>query len=221
MTENVQQPARRVLAAEFNEINTQVQEDTEDEDTNAPIHSLLPTGGSINRVLVQGTITEIEDVSNGDDPYLRARVVDPTGTFFLYAGQYQPDAKATLQSLEAPAFVAVVGKVRSFETDDGDEMFSLKPESITETTREARNRWTVQAAEATLSRVQASLDDEPVHGFEPGDLHENLAEYDMSRDGLSEYINAAIMAFEDVDPEASSSEADAEVDAEAGAEAQA
>ena len=96
--------ARRVLANEFNDgLHTF----TESDEDKAPVYQLLPTGQRANRVFVVGTYTETEDKT---DKYVRARVVDPTGTFMLYAGQYQRDAKAEIESLTPPTYVAVVGK---------------------------------------------------------------------------------------------------------------
>ena len=56
---------------------------------------LLPTGAKANRIFVVGTLTETEDVGS-DDEYWQGRIVDPTGRFFTYAGQYQPEAAGTL-----------------------------------------------------------------------------------------------------------------------------
>jgi RPA family protein len=143
--------ARRVLAAEFNDASYTF---TESDDERAPVYSLLPTGERANRVFVVGTLTETEDV--GDEAeYWQGRIVDPTGTFFSYAGQYQPDAAAALRETETPAYVAVVGKPSTYETDDGDLNVSLRPESITIVDADTRDRWVVETAELTLDRIEA------------------------------------------------------------------
>jgi RPA family protein len=150
--------ARRVFASEFNDAGYTFKES---DDERAPIYLLLPTGERANRVFVVGTLTEKEDIGE-DSEYWRGRVVDPTGTFFVYAGQYQPDAAAMLRDLEPPAYVAIVGKPRTYEPEDseeGDVLVSLRPESITVVDADTRDRWVVETAERTLDRVEA-FDDE-------------------------------------------------------------
>jgi RPA family protein len=143
--------ARRVFAREFNDAGYTFKES---DDERAPLYALLPTGERANRVFVVGTLMETEDV--GDEAeYWRGRIVDPTGTFFTYAGQYQPDAAAALRELETPAFVAIVGKPRTYETDDGEVRVSLRPESITVVDQATRDRWVVETAERTIERIGA------------------------------------------------------------------
>ena len=147
--------ARRVFAEEFNSGSYTFKES---DDERAPVYALLPTGERANRVFFVGTLTEKEDVGE-DNEYWRGRIVDPTGTFFVYAGQYQPEAASTLRELEAPAYVAVVGKPRTYETDEGEINVSVRPESITEVDAATRDRWVVEAAERTLERIER-FDDE-------------------------------------------------------------
>ncbi len=142
--------ARRVFAREFNDASFTFKES---EDERAPVYLLLPTGERANRAFVVGTLTEKEDVGD-DSEYWRGRVVDPTGTFFVYAGQYQPDAASMLRDLEPPAYVSVVGKPRTYETDDGTVNVSLRPESITVVDEDTRDRWVVETAERTLERIE-------------------------------------------------------------------
>ena len=146
--------ARRVFAGEFNDAGYTFKES---DDERAPIYLLLPSGARANRVFVVGTLTEKEDIGE-DSEYWRGRVVDPTGTFFVYAGQYQPDAAAMLRDLEPPAYVAIVGKPRTYEPEDseeGDVLVSLRPESITVVDADTRDRWVVETAERTLDRIEA------------------------------------------------------------------
>ncbi|RQH01204.1 RPA family protein [Natrarchaeobius oligotrophus] len=143
--------ARRVFASEFND-STYAFKESDDE--RAPNYALLPTGDRANRVFVVGTLTETEDVGE-DSEYWRGRVVDPTGTFFVYAGQYQPEAASVLRDTEPPAYVAVVGKPRTYETDDGTVNVSLRPESISVVDAATRDRWVVETAERTVERIEA------------------------------------------------------------------
>ena len=149
--------ARRVFAREFNDAHYTFKESDDDR---APVYVLLPTGGRANRVFLVGTLTETEDVGE-DSEYWQGRVVDPNGdTFFMYAGQYQPDAASMLRELEPPAYVAVVGKPRTYETDEGDVNVSVRPESISEVDEVTRDRWVVETAECTLDRIRHFTDDE-------------------------------------------------------------
>jgi len=143
--------ARRVFAREFNDAHYTFKESDDDR---APLYLLLPTGERANRIFLVGTLTETEDVGE-DSEYWQGRVVDPNGdTFFMYAGQYQPDAASMLRELEPPAYVSVVGKPRTYETDDGDVNVSVRPESITRVDETTRDRWVVETAERTIDRIQ-------------------------------------------------------------------
>ena len=201
--------ARRAFAAEFNEASYTFKES---DDERAPVYSLLPTGQRANRVFVAGTLTETEDVGE-DSEYWRGRIVDPTGTFFSYAGQYQPEAASALRETETPAYVSVVGKPRTYETDEGDINVSLRPESITVVDAATRDRWVVETAERTLERIEAfeegAASPTPAEGGETAapDEYAAMAETQYDPD-LSVYRDRAVAALEDL-------EEDAEVAAEA------
>lgn len=143
--------AQRAFATEFNDATHTFRESDEER---APVYVLLPTGEKANRVFVVGTLTETEDVGS-DEEYWQGRIVDPTGTFFVYAGQYQPEAAGMLRETDPPAFVAVVGKPRTYETDDGTTNVSLRPEHLSVVTEADRHQWVVETAERTLERLDA------------------------------------------------------------------
>ena len=140
--------AYRLFAAEFDDSTLS---HTESDEERAPNYVVTPTGARLNRLFVVGALTEVTSVN---DDMLRARVVDPTGAFVVYAGQYQPDALAFLERIEPPAFVAVTGKARTFQPEDSDVIYtSIRPESIATVDADTRDRWVVSAAEQTLERV--------------------------------------------------------------------
>ncbi|MGB9953188.1 hypothetical protein ACOZ4F_12400 [Haloarcula marismortui] len=140
--------AHRLFAAEFDDADFSYSESDEER---APNYVVTPTGARVNRLFLVGVLTELEQVN---DDVLRARVVDPTGPFVVYAGQYQPDELAFLEAADPPMFVAVTGKARTFQPDDSDRVFtSVRPESISEVDGDTRDRWVVQAAEQTVSRI--------------------------------------------------------------------
>ncbi|WP_049935851.1 RPA family protein [Haloplanus natans] len=145
--------AYRLFAAEFDDATVSYAESDEER---APKYVVTPTGARVNRTFAVGVLTEVESVN---DDVLRARVVDPTGAFVSYAGQYQPDAAAFFERTDPPAFVALTGKARTFQPEDGNRVYtSVRPESVSEVDTETRDRWTVSAAEATLRRVAAIAD---------------------------------------------------------------
>lgn len=140
--------AHRLFATEFDAASREYADSDEER---APKYVITPTGARVNRLFVVGVLTEVERVN---DEVVRARVVDPTGAFVVYAGQYQPDALAFLERADPPMFVAVTGKANTFQPEDSDRVYtSVRPESIAEVDAETRDRWTVQATEHTLRRV--------------------------------------------------------------------
>ena len=140
--------AHRLFAAEFDDAEFSYSESDEER---APNYVVTPTGARVNRLFAVGVLTEIDDVN---PEMVRGRVVDPTGAFVTYAGQYQPDALAFLERADPPAFLALSGKARTFEPDDDDVVYSsVRPESVNEVDAETRDRWVVTAAERTLNRI--------------------------------------------------------------------
>ncbi|TKX80175.1 hypothetical protein [Halorubrum sp. SD626R] len=140
--------AHRVFAAEFDDASLSYSESDEER---APNYVVTPTGARVNRLFTAGVLTEVERVN---DETRRGRVVDPSGAFVTYAGQYQPEAQAFLERAEPPSFVALTGKARTFEPEDSDRVFtSVRPESLNEVDADTRDRWVVSAARATLDRL--------------------------------------------------------------------
>ncbi|MDR9380655.1 MAG: hypothetical protein RI560_03150, partial [Natronomonas sp.] len=140
--------AYRLFAAEFDDAELSYSESDEER---APNYVVSPTGARINRLFAVGVLTEVEDVNQ---EMIRGRLVDPTGAFVTYAGQYQPEALAALERAEPPAFFALSGKARTYEPDDGDRIYtSVRPESVSEVDAKTRDRWVVTTAERTLERI--------------------------------------------------------------------
>lgn len=184
--ESYREVAQRVFAREFNDATYTFKESDDDM---SPLYALLPTGAKANRLFIVGTVTETEDIGD-DGEYWRARVVDPTGTFFVYAGQYQPQAASVLRELETPAYVAVTGKPRTYETDTGEVNVSVRPEAITVVDVGTRDRWVVETAERTLARIEAF--DAETNGYGAKAREEYEA-------GPERYAEAVIDALESLD----------------------
>lgn len=151
MTGFSREVARRIFAEELKSSNYSFR-DGEDQHQYAPSYLLTPTGAKCNRVFLVGTLTEKDDIG-GDTEYWRGRVVDPTGSILIYAGQYQPEAAQILAGLEAPCFVAVVGKPNLYQTDDGNIIISIRAESISRVDEFTRNQWIVDTARRTMERL--------------------------------------------------------------------
>lgn len=180
--------ARRVFAREFSDGSNTFKESDEER---APVYLLLPTGERANRIFFVGTLTETEDVGS-DSEYWQGRVVDPTGTFYVYAGQYQPEAASALREIEPPEYVAVAGKPRTYETDTGETNVAVRPESITVVDADTRDRWVVETAERTIERIRAFE--------EETNEYARMAEerYDLP---LENYRREAVSALESLEEE--------------------
>jgi hypothetical protein len=145
------EPARRVFASELRECRYQFKDG---EDEKSPTFVLLPTGERCNRLFIVGTLTE--KTRQGDqNMFYRGRVVDPTGTFFIMAGSYQPEAMQQVAKIETPAFVAVIGKPSLYRKDEASApMISVRVESINIVDKETRDLWVLDTAERTLDRIE-------------------------------------------------------------------
>lgn len=173
-------PARRVFATELRDAKFTFRENDDDR---SPVYALLPTGEKANRVFIVGTLTEVEDVGQSDE-YLKARIAGPTGTFFAYAGQYNSGAAAFLREAEPPAYVAVVAKPSTFETDTGDVNVSLRPESITEVDQGVRDQWVSDTADQTFERIE---------DFDPESTYGRLAQEKYGQDAHTKYIEDGVV----------------------------
>ncbi|MFW6376280.1 MAG: hypothetical protein ACOCZJ_03885 [Thermoplasmatota archaeon] len=142
--------AWRIFAREFNDSTLEIK----GEDKRSPSHLITPLGAQVNRVYAVGVLTEIENKGTPEEPLWRARVTDPTGTFFISAGQYQPNVATTLANMEPPLFVAVVGKVSTYEPDEETFLTSVRAELVKEATEEQRDYWILEAAKGLKERIE-------------------------------------------------------------------
>ena len=148
---NQREVAWRVFAEEYN--SSTLEHTGEGE---KPVSYIItPLGAKINRMLIVGVVTDIEDIGEEGKPRYRARITDPTGTFYISAGEYQPSAALALSKMSPPAFAAVVGKSRAYTPEQGVKYLSIRPERIREVDAEARDYWTLETARSTLQRIDA------------------------------------------------------------------
>lgn len=143
--------AWRVYAGEYGDANL---EDSTGEER-APSYVVTPLGAKVNRLFVVGVVTDVEDVGSDGQPMWRARLSDPTGTFHVYAGQYQPEAAAALSRIEPPAFAAVMGKARTHSPEEDVVYTSVRPEVVKVVDAELRDYWILEAARGMKTRLEA------------------------------------------------------------------
>ncbi|HEX7574977.1 MAG TPA: DNA-binding protein [Candidatus Methanoperedens sp.] len=153
----VREVAHRVFAAELKESNLQSKEG---QDQYSPQYLITPTGAKCNRIFIVGTLTEKEDVGT-DSEFWRGRIVDPTGAFYVTAGQYQPEAAQVLARTAPPEFIAVIGKPTIFTTKEGNVLTSIRAESMHVVDAATRDRWVVETAKLTAKRIAKLQGNEP------------------------------------------------------------
>jgi len=141
--------AWRLFAEEFNSSTVEL----ESEGEYSPGHILTPLGLKVNRVFLTGVITDVENISTKEEPLWRARVSDPTGTYFVSAGKYQPEAAGALARITPPAFATIIGKTRTYRPEEGVLYLSLKAESVIPSTAQGRDFWVLEACKSLRKRI--------------------------------------------------------------------
>src|SRR2546427_1161260 len=136
----IREVAWRLFASEYNDASLELDGGGD----RAPSYVVTPLGAKVNRVFVVGVITDVENVGSDIQPMWRARVSDPTGTFHIYAGQYQPEAAATLSKLKPPVFGAIVGKSRIYSPEAGTGFTSIRPQRIKPVHEAGRDHWILE-----------------------------------------------------------------------------
>jgi RPA family protein len=149
----MREQAWRLFAGEYNETTCKL----EGEGDKDPSYVVSPLGAKVNRLYVVGVLTNVEDLSN-EGEMLRAHVSDPTGVFFIYAGQYQPEILDTLAHMDTPSYVALVGKSRTYEPEEGTIYVSVRPELIKEVDASLRDYWILESCRHTKKRIEAVVE---------------------------------------------------------------
>ncbi len=143
--------AWRIFAEEFNRSTLEKGGSEE----RSPSYVITPLGAKVNRVYVVGVLTETENIGSPAEPMWRARVTDPTGTYFISAGQYQPGVATTLANMEPPTYVAVVGKANTYKPDEETTLVNLRGELIKEVSEDQRDYWILESAKSLKKRLEA------------------------------------------------------------------
>jgi hypothetical protein len=172
--------AWRVFAGEFNDSTVEIKSEEE----MSPSYVVTPLGAKVNRLFIVGVLTDVENVSEGAD-LMRAHISDPTGVFTLYSGQYQQDVTDMLSDIDVPAFVAVVGKVRTYTPEEGSVYVSVRPEKILEVSAEVRDKWIIDTCKNTKDRIEAV--------FEAMKMEEK-SPFELKKLGYSNELSEGIIA---------------------------
>ena len=148
------EPAWRILSGEFNATRVVLRSDGKME----PNYVLSPMGAKINRVFVIGKVVGMDDLGAESRSFYRIRLSDPTGLFYLAVGEFQPAALGAIKKIEIPSYIAVVGKVKTYEPENGGIYLSIRPEFIYPSTVEMRDRWLLDTAMSLKSRMEAMIE---------------------------------------------------------------
>ena len=184
--------AKRVFAREFEacrELEKSSRSDSDFVDSKSPNLLISPLGLIINRIFVVGVVTELDNIGTQSEMW-KARIVDPTGAFTVYAGQYQPEASIFFSTVQIPAFIALTGKARVYEPEPGSVFVSIRAEEVNVVNEDIRNRWVVDTAEQTTERLESFLD-ALASGYHGEKLREYLLEKGVSSE-LAEGISIAL-----------------------------
>ena len=146
---NARETAWRVFAGELNSSSLEIKSEEE----KSPSYLVTPLGAKLNRILITGVLLDKENTGTEEEPMWRGRIQDVSGNFFINVGRFQPNAAASMADIEAPSYVAVVGKVRTYTADDGRVFVTVRPETITNIDERTRNLWVLEAAQSTWDRL--------------------------------------------------------------------
>ncbi|HJP44282.1 MAG: hypothetical protein QF766_00330 [Candidatus Poseidoniia archaeon] len=146
------EPALPVLAQELSRAHETHVEDRE----YSPTYLISEMGSKLSRVLIGGILTDVENRGSETDPFYMARMVDPHGdTYYLRAGQYNPEGAAALSKIETPTHVISVGRVRAYSPDDSDSVYvSVQPENVRAVSEQEVSVWAIKACESLMRRLK-------------------------------------------------------------------
>ena len=149
----MREPSWRIFAAEYNEANHIIQGSEE----KAPKYVITPLGAKVNRLFIVGVLTDVENIGKEGIRW-RARIADPTGIHNVYAEPFNPEAATLLTEMETPSYIAVVGKIRIYEPDEGTIYLSVRAEVVKNSDSFIRDYWIIQAAKNMKMRIDAMKD---------------------------------------------------------------
>ena len=153
----VRQSAVRIFAQEFAEASL-IEDGAGEYD---PSFVVTKLGAKVNRSLVGGVIDRIERREGNSGPYYSGQIRDPTGAHYFDVASFQPELHADTEELLARFesgdrfLMIMVGRARWFESEDGGIFTSIRAEDFTVVDKDRYKSWLVEAADATLRRLDA------------------------------------------------------------------
>jgi RPA family protein len=148
------EPAWRLLSGEFSGTAVMLKAKA----AKKPNYALTPLGAKVNRVFIVGKAVEKEDIGTDSRSFYRIKLSDPTGVFYVTVGEYQPEALEAIEKIDLPSYLAVIGKVRSYEPDGGGLYLSIRPEFIYEADPIMRDRVLLSAVRSLQTRLGALME---------------------------------------------------------------
>lgn len=146
----MREPAWRIFAAEYND----AQHVVEGKGEKAPKYVITPLGAKVNRLFIIGVLTDVEEIGI-EGIRRRARISDPTGIHVVYAEMFKPEIASILADMEVPTYIAVMGKARIYEPEEGVLYLSARAEMAKEVNEELRNYWILEACKNMALRIDA------------------------------------------------------------------
>jgi len=187
----MREPAWRIFASEYNESNHVIESMGE----RKPRYVLTPLGAKVNRLFIVGVLTDVEEIG-AEGIRRRGRISDPTGIHVVYAEAFEPEVASILADMEVPSYIAVVGKARVYEPEEGMLYVSARAEMAKEVNEETRDYWIIETCRNTLMRINAMRDAMSMNAPTPKQLRD--LGYPPA---VAEGINEALKVYKDIDLE--------------------
>ena len=143
------EPSRWIFSRELRD--SSFLEESGDERTKPFV--ITPLGTRVKRLLFVGSITSITK----EEEMTKAVISDTVGSFYVNAGnrEYSIRQKEVLDSHDQGDLVAVMGRVSSFKTDQGNMYFNVFPENIYRSDENARAYWITMASSTAERKIMA------------------------------------------------------------------
>jgi len=146
----MREPAWRIFAAEYNDSMHVAESKVE----KSPKYVITPLGAKVNRLYIVGVLTDLEEMG-GEGIRRKARISDPTGSHIVYAETFKPEVASILADIQIPSYVAIVGKARIYEPEEGVLYVSVRAEIAKEVNEEIRKYWILEACKNMALRIDA------------------------------------------------------------------
>jgi len=174
----VRQSAIRIFAQEYKGASL-VQQGIGEYD---PSFVITRLGAKVNRCLVAGVIDRLERRESESGQQFFGQIRDPTGEHYFSVASFQPELHAETEELLARFesgdrfLLAMIGRARWSESDDGGVFTSIRAEDFTVIDQDRYKLWLVEAADATLRRLEAYTSSTEVDLASEGDFSSEVPE---------------------------------------------